>query len=226
MPRTANVCAARAFYHAACGGARKEPLFVQEEDFAGFLETLDAGLIRFEARLVAYCVMRTTWHLLIGPFGNRRLAELVEWVSATHSVRWRKVRGVGEGIPVYEQSAITTRLADIAALVPMSRYVERCPKSAGLVARAEDWPWSSLSQRRGVSRIVGLTPAAFLASDAWVEYVNAPITRDEQVRDAWSRRRRQRASPAVARRRTVGRLAARGDDLSTDASRQTGTSVD
>ena len=52
------------------------------------------------------------------------------------------------------------------------RYVERNPQRAGLVKRAEDWPWSSLAQRGKFSNIVPLDTWPILQPPDWVNVVN------------------------------------------------------
>jgi hypothetical protein len=66
--------------------------------------------------------------------------------------------------------------------VTVCRYVERNALSAGLVARAQDWPWCSLAARVSSNMPVPLVSTAFLASNAWIDYVNAVLTVRERMR--------------------------------------------
>jgi putative transposase len=183
MPRRPRAEAATGFYHVVNRSVRKEPLFTQPHDYKTFLGVLRDGVTRYRAPLIAYCVLQNHWHLLVGPLGKRQLSEVMQWVTATHAVRWHRARGTtGQG-PVYQGRFTSTPLDDIAALVPMSRYVERNAKSAGLVERAEDWPWCSLAQRCLGQNRVPLRAAAFLTSVTWINYVNATITRRELARE-------------------------------------------
>lgn len=195
MPRRPRTAATTGFYHVVNRSVRKEPLFTQPRDYRAFLAVLQAGVTRYEVPLVAYCVMKNHWHLLVGPLGKQRLSKVIQWVTSTHAVRWHKFRGTtGQG-PVYQGRFTSTPLDDIAALVPMSRYVERNARSAGLVPNAEDWPWCSLAQRlRGGGR-VPLAAAAFLSSESWLGYVNATLTIREHLRDAHTRQRAVRHRP-------------------------------
>lgn len=188
MPRRPRTAAATGFYHVVNRSIRKTALFTQSRDYEAFLAVLKEGLERYQAPLVAYCVLKNHWHLLIGPLGKQRLSQVVQWVTATHAVRWHKARRTtGQG-PVYQGRFNSTALDDIASVVPMSRYVERNAKSAGLVARAEEWPWSSLAQRLGGEPGVPLEAASFFASASWLEYVNASLTQREIAREAQQKR--------------------------------------
>lgn len=178
MPRTRNT-AATGFYHVSNRSADLAPLFERPEDYRAFLEILRQGLDRYRSPLISYCVLENHWHLLIGPVGKSRLSRTMHWVTTTHERSLRQ-RGARKAGPVYEPHFISTPLHDLSALVPMSRYVERNAKSAGLVELAEDWPWSSLCQRVRGPRLIPITSAAFLASRSWLDYVNAAITRQER----------------------------------------------
>ena len=61
-------------------------------------------------------------------------------------------------------------------LLTVVRYVERNALRAGLVERAEDWPWSSL--RAGDSG-PALDPGPVPRGADWLEFVNAPMTEAE-----------------------------------------------
>ena len=62
----------------------------------------------------------------------------------------------------------------------MVRYVERNPLRAGLVSRAEDWPWSSLSAAHSSTvPVPKLTPDEVVRRGNWVEFVNEPVTEAE-----------------------------------------------
>jgi putative transposase len=61
------------------------------------------------------------------------------------------------------------------------RYVELNPVRAGLCARPEDWPWSSIHAHlnKKDDRLVNTKATSKLVSD-WGEYVNGITPADEQ----------------------------------------------
>ena len=62
----------------------------------------------------------------------------------------------------------------------MVRYVERNPLRAGLVDRAEEWPWSSLgASRSALENTPKLAAEETLRRWDWPEFVNAPMTEAE-----------------------------------------------
>jgi putative transposase len=164
------------YYHVINRAVGKAPLFTRPREYRGFLEILRLGLERFPTPLLAYCVMSNHWHLVFGPTGTPSLSRLLHWVTTTHAVRLRLHRKtVGEG-PVYQGRFKAHVIEEAGHLVRVCRYVERNALSAGLVRRAQDWPWGSLAERRRPDPTLPLVGGAFLASDSWVELVNAALT--------------------------------------------------
>jgi putative transposase len=183
MARRPRARAVTGYYHVVNRAMRKQTLFRSRRDYIAFLAVLRAGLERHEAPLVAYCVLSNHWHLLVGPIEKVDLSRVVKWVSATHAIRWHRFRGTTGTGPVYQGRFRSTPIHELESLMPLTRYVERNARSAGLVARAEEWRWCSLSQRLRGSRTVPLSAARLLSSDLWVDYVNAIITPREQARE-------------------------------------------
>jgi putative transposase len=110
----------------------------------------------------------------------------MRWVTATHAIRWHQHRRtVGQG-PVYQARYFATPIEHAPQLIMTCRYVERNALSAGLVHRAQDWPWCSLAERMRSAPEVALVPAPFLLSPAWKDYVNAVLTTRERLRQPTS----------------------------------------
>ncbi len=183
MPRRPRASAFTGYYHVINRSIRKATLFETRRDYIAFLAVLRRGVEKHQAPLVSYCVLSNHWHLLIGPIEKADLTRVIKWVTGTHAMRWHRFRGtIGTG-PVYQGRFRSTPINDLESLVPLSRYVERNARSAGLVARAEDWRWCSLSQRLRGSRIVPLSQSRLLSTELWVDYVNAVVTAREHERE-------------------------------------------
>jgi putative transposase len=167
---------------------RRVPIFHRPGDYRAFLTAVQQGLSRHPMRLLAYCVMSNHWHMVVGPPDTETLSRFVRWVTATHAIRWhRRHQTVGQG-PLYKGRFLAIPIDHAAGLVQVCRYVERNALSAGLVKRAQDWPWCSLSERLRSDPLLGLTTTPFLASPAWIDHVNAPLTPQDLVADLkWQR---------------------------------------
>lgn len=187
--RQAHTTASTGFYHVVHYRSRAGSLFTSPQDYAQFLAILRQAAMEHDAPIVAYCLLRHQWHLVVGPLGKSRLRRIVRWVISTHAARQGEMACGSHPCVIDSSEAQMFALSDLGALVPMSRYVERNAKSAGVVARAEDWPWASLFQRVSGHKQVPLRGGAFLASSTWIDYVNSAITRRERISDSHARHR-------------------------------------
>jgi putative transposase len=132
-------------------------------DYRALQHRLRAALLKHPIRLVAYCLMPTRWHLIVGPVDPSRLRRCLAGVRAT---------------PLDATAPVTiTPLPSIRDLVRTTRDVERLALTHGLARRAQDWPWGSLAGRLDGANPLPLVPAPFLESRAWSDYVN--------VNEAW-----------------------------------------
>ncbi len=183
MPRRPRRSTPAPFFHVINRTARRVPIFIRPTEYRAFLRVLGEGLDKYPVRLLAYCVMSNHWHLVLGPDGTEALSSFMRWVTATHAVRWHHRHGsVGQGALYkgrYQAIAIDTG----DSLVRVCRYVERNALAAGLVKRAEDWPWGSLFERIRAQPRLALSSAPFLLSSAWVTHVNLPATPADLVID-------------------------------------------
>ena len=70
----------------------------------------------------------------------------------------------------------------------LCRYVERNALRAGLVSRAEDWPWSSLAQRAGRRSPVSLAEWPVTRPSDWSDLVQLDAVEEtKELRQAVSR---------------------------------------
>ena len=187
MPRKARSTVGGYAYHVLNRANRRATLFGSEGDYAAFERILADALHRDTSRLLAYCLMPNHWHLVLCPEGDTAgsLARLMRWVTMTHALRWHAQHGTRGTGHVYQGRYKSFPVQADAHLLAVMRYVERNPLRAGLVARAELWPWSSA--RRRVTRIavsgeIPLSQGPVPLPEDWLDSVNASETLDELAR--------------------------------------------
>jgi putative transposase len=153
MPRSARHTPGGYVYHALNRATARLKLFRKAADYSAFLRVLDEALERHPVRVLSYCVMPTHWHIVLWPAGDGALTAFLRWLTLTHSVRWHKhYHSSGSG-HVYQNRFKAFAVAEDDHLLTVLRYVERNPLRAGLVRRAEDWPWSSLACRLAADEV-------------------------------------------------------------------------
>jgi putative transposase len=182
MPRRARSTFAASYFHVINRSAGRRALFEQRADYRSFLTILSEGLGRHPVRLIAYSLMPTHWHLVMGPTDTPALSRCLHWVTVTHAVRLQHTRHlVGDG-PVYQGRFTSMEIPAVGDLMRVCRYVERNALQARLVRRAQDWPWGSLAERLQPVPGLPLVTTPFLSSRAWVDYVNSVRPGDDVSR--------------------------------------------
>ena len=177
-------------YHVLNRGVGRMTLFADEADYAAFERCVAAAQAAVPMRLLAYSVMPNHWHLVLWPLGDGDLGAFMQRLTLTHARRWQEHRhrhGTGH---VYQGRYKSFPVARDEHLLAVLRYVERNPLRAGLVARAEDWRWTSLWRRRNPPRRSAdpaerhgpeLTPWPITEPTAWLRRVNTAETPAEMA---------------------------------------------
>ena len=102
----------------------------------------------------------------------------MQWLLTTHVRRYLKHYGHSGHVWQGRFKAFPTQ--DDDPLITVARYVERNPLRAGLVARSEDWPWSSLgASRAAIEGAPRIAADEVLRRGDWPEFVNAAMTEAE-----------------------------------------------
>jgi putative transposase len=168
-------------YHVLNRANGRMTIFEDQPDYEAFERVLVEAVERSQTRLLSYCLMPNHWHLLVWPQEDGELSRFVGWLTLTHTQRWhahRHSRGWGH---LYQGRFKSFPIQDDDHLYVVARYVERNALRAGLVARAEQWPWSSLRRwLRGSAEDKELLAAWPLPrKGSWIDHVNAPQTEAE-----------------------------------------------
>jgi putative transposase len=134
-------------YHVLNRAVARLALFAKEADYAAFERVLAEALEKHPMRLLAYTVMPNHWHLVLWPREDNELTNFVRWLSHTHVMRWHShFRTAGSG-HLYQGRFKSFPVQTDEHFYALVRYVERNALRARLVAKAEEWRWSSLWRR-------------------------------------------------------------------------------
>ena len=142
MARIARFVVPGAPHHVTQRGNRRERVFFGEDDYALYRDLLAVQCRKHGVAVWAYCLMPNHVHLILVP---GREAALGRALGETHrryaSTINARLRVTGHLF----QARFGSVAMDEEHLMAASRYVAMNPVAARLVARAEDWPWSSVS---------------------------------------------------------------------------------
>jgi putative transposase len=177
MPRKARNAPGGLIYHVLNRAVGRTHLFGKEVDYEAFERILIEAHQRHPIRILSYCVLSKHWQFVVWPEHDGQLTAFFRWLAHTHAMRWKVVhRHVGSG-PVYQGRFKSFPVQDDDHLLTLLRYVEWNPLGAGLVTRAETWPWSSLwARRRGAAALKAiLSPWPVPRPADWSRRVYTPV---------------------------------------------------
>jgi putative transposase len=125
--------------------ARSGPLWLKEPTVAevAFRELRDAHLERKLFRLRAYVLMANHIHILVEPLAP--LSKITHQIKGATAYRANRVLSrIHQRF--WQDESFDHWVRNAAEGEKIRRYIENNPVVAGLVARPEDWPWSSASR--------------------------------------------------------------------------------
>ena len=166
-------------YHVLNRGVGRMRLFHTDADYAAWERVLLETLRLAPMRNCAYCWMPNHWHLVLWPERDGQLSTFMQRATNRHTQRWQRAkRRVGYG-HLYQGRFKSFPVDSDDHFYSLVRYVERNALRAGLVARAEDWPWSSLSRRTASEARIPLSTWPLPRPSRWTTHVNQPQTEGE-----------------------------------------------
>ncbi len=141
MTRIARIVLPGVPHHVTQRGNRRERVFLNDDDYALYRDWLGESCRRFGVEVWAYCQMPNHVHLILAPADaaglGLALARAHRLYAGFVNARARQTGHVFQGrfgsVPM-----------DEAHLTAAVRYVALNPVRARLVARAQDWPHSSV----------------------------------------------------------------------------------
>jgi putative transposase len=183
MPRLPRILEGNLVYHVYNRRTDRQLLFPSPRACDDFVHLLEKGRDRYGVRICMYCVMDTHWHQGIWireGEGASAVARYLRWLAASHAIRFRIGSGTRGDGHVYQDRYKSKPVFDEMHYLTLNRYIEANPLAAGLVARAEHWPWSSLAERlTGRRRIVEDDPVNLPPN--WCDIVNASSEFDDYL---------------------------------------------
>ena len=149
MARQPRVEYAGALHHVMSRGNDGIPIFRDDQDHQLFLDLLAQEIVRSGWILHEYCLMTNHYHLEIetpectlSTGMHRFLGRYVQRFNKRHGRRGHLFQERFKNVLVEKESYG----------LELSRYIVLNPVRAGMVARPEDWRWSSYAARAGLAR--------------------------------------------------------------------------
>lgn len=179
MPRGRRALPDNTVHHVVNRGNKRETVFREPTDYKDFICLLAEAKKHAPMRVLSATVMRNHFHLVLWPEFGVQLPAYMMWLMNAQIRRLQKRhRTVGLG-HVYQDRYKNFLVEGDAHLYRVLRYVEANPLRASIVKRAEDYEWSSLSQRLTPDGREYLSEWPVPRPSNWMTYVNEGIGTDE-----------------------------------------------
>ncbi len=138
-------------------------MFFEDADYAAYLGLIGAAASRAGTSIWSYCLMPNHMHFIMAPSTPDGMRDTFAEAHRRYTARIHR-RFKWTGHPW--QGRFGSVAMDDAHILAAARYVPMNPVRAGMVARSEDWPWSS-ARAHLAGRDDGVVSVAPLA--AWID---------------------------------------------------------
>jgi putative transposase len=150
MARPLRICYPGAFYHITARGNERKKIFLNDRDREKFLSYLGSATERYGAAIHVYCLMGNHYHLLLEtPSGN--ITAIMHHINGAYTTYFNIKRNRSGHLLQGRYKAILVDVDEYAE--ELSRYIHLNPVRAGVVAKPEEYRWSSyqdyIGQRKG-----------------------------------------------------------------------------
>ncbi|MCA9400600.1 MAG: transposase [Candidatus Omnitrophica bacterium] len=140
MARAARILFEGAYYHVMNRGQSKRDIYLDERDYKKFLAIIREGCRMCHVEIVAYCLMRNHYHLLVHtPEAN--LPQFMRQVNGVYTQYFnQKYKKDGS---LFKGRYKANIVQEGSYLLRLIRYIHNNPVKAGLVRKASKYPYTS-----------------------------------------------------------------------------------
>lgn len=128
-------------HHVIQRGNNREAVFFEKEDRKQYLSLLKKYAAKWTSPVMAYCLMTNHIHLLTKPGSEESLFKMMQGLTLCYTQYVN--RTYGRTGRLWESRYHSCIVDQEKYLWAVSRYIEQNPVRAGIVERAEDYPYSS-----------------------------------------------------------------------------------
>jgi len=182
MPYRKGTLRAGQYYHLYNRGNNRQPIFLERENCLYFLRQLRKYLVPAIIDVIAYCLMPNHYHFLVY-LRTDNLSRPMQRFSLSYTKalnkRYERVGSLFQGR--FKAVAVDSD----EYVLHLSRYIHLNPVLAGLVARPEDWEFSSYHEyigvRQGTLPSPGVVLSQFSSPSDYRQFILSYATGDDRV---------------------------------------------
>ena len=160
-------------YFVTTKASQNSALFRVTEIADSIVQTLEHYRNRGEYLLHEFVLMPDHLHLLLTPSSTNSLEKSMQFIKGGSSYRLNQQRG--HKIDLWHTGFHDWTIRDGSDWEAKAQYIRENPVKAGLVERAEDWPYSSANGKLNLDPM----PAQFLPAASGAEAQDLPSSMSE-----------------------------------------------
>lgn len=179
MGRVARVVVPGLPHHVVQRGVRSMDIFESDGDRRAYLGLLSKHGKQHGLSIWGWCLMTNHIHLVAVPAGEESMALAFGLVHRKYAQRVNERHGVRGHL--FQERYYSYPVQLDSSLLSVVRYVELNPVNAGLVARPEEYLWSSARSHvtGGSDAIIESSPIRAMAAD-WGQFLRDGIEMSEE----------------------------------------------
>jgi putative transposase len=141
MPRIGRAVAAGFPHHVIQRGNNRELVFFDAEDRKKYLSLLKKYSVKWKSPIMAYCLMSNHIHLLTKPGSDESLFKMMQGLTLCYTQYINRMyQRTGR---LWESRYHSCIIDQEKYLWAVARYIEQNPVRAGIIEKAEEYPYSS-----------------------------------------------------------------------------------
>ncbi len=178
MPRIPRIVFTDVPHHITQRGSRRQDVFFTASDRKAYLEWMQQYSTRYDLAILGYCLMTNHIHLVATPRKPDSMARTINVVHMRHTQNINRIHQWDGHL--WKGRFFSTALDDRHLWLCL-RYIEQNPVYAGLVKKAQDYPWSSASAHCGLQNDPTLTPGTGFDCelDSWKNILRETVDRQD-----------------------------------------------
>ena len=171
MPRTARIVFQEYPHHITQRGNYRQQVFSKGSEYSIYLKWLNEYAIRYELKILAYCLMPNHVHFAAIPYKPDSLSRTFNVCHMRYAQYFNKRNLVSGHL---WQGRFYSSVLEDNHLYSVVRYIENNPVRARLVKEAWDWKWSSanahLNNAKSILHLIDVKK--YISDIDWAEYLH------------------------------------------------------
>ena len=148
MPRPRRSCAAGEVHHLINRGNKKARIFIEAADYQEFVTAMADAAERTGVRHMTFCIMPNHFHIVVQSSAENDISSYMQRLMNAHIRNYQERHGTKGTGHIYQGRYRPIQVLTDDHFLNVCRYVDANPLRAGLVDRAEHWPWGGLALKR------------------------------------------------------------------------------